>query len=187
VNKIMPGLLLIPLCSLSIGVAYSTDAPNGTVRIAAISALDVVARPATPRRAASTALQAPQPELGAVIPNQGANPHNAAAPAKERLDLRPPDLRSVHAQLETEAAPPADAGEPQIVAVMGTASPADDSSNTHLSRTGIGSLYWAARHPAQVWRVLLPSVPGDGSAASEDIRVRCATFVRPLGGPTDCP
>src|SRR5882724_8316562 len=166
----MPGLLLIPLCSLSIGVAYSTDAPNGTVRIAAISALDVVSRPATPRRAASTALQAPQPELGAVITNQGANPHNAAAPAKERLDLRPPDLRSVHAQLDTEAAPPADAGEPQIVAVMGTASPADDSSNTHLSRTGIGSLYWAARHPAQAWRERLRSAPGDGAAAAAGIR-----------------
>jgi len=141
VKRIIPMVLLIPACSLSSALAYSTDAPNDTVRIAAIST----------------------------------------------LDLRPPGLWSIHAQLDTEAPPPADAGEPQVVAVVVTPSAPDESSNTHLSRTGIGSLYWAARHPAQAWRVLLPIVPGDGSAASEDIRVRCATFVRPLSDRADCP
>ena len=126
-NRIIPMvLLLIPGCSLSSGLAYSSDAPDGTVGIAAIST----------------------------------------------LDLRPPGLRSIQAQLDTEAAPPADAGEPQVVAVVVTPSAPDESSNTHLSRTGIGSLYWAARQPAQAWRVLLPIVSGDGSAASEDARVR---------------
>ena len=140
-NKIMPTLLLIPVCSLSTGIAYSADAPHDMVRIAAIST----------------------------------------------LDLRPPDLRSIQALLPTEATPPADAGEPQVVAVVVTPSPPEETSNTHLSRTGLGSLYSAVRHPSQAWRVLLPIVSGDGSAASEDLRVRCATFARALSDQVDCP
>src|SRR5207253_8903343 len=77
VNRIMPRLLPIVVCSLSIGAAYSADAPSR-------------------------------------------DPRNAAAPARGALDLRLPDVRSIHAQLETEAAPPADAGEPQVVAVVVT-------------------------------------------------------------------
>ena len=143
-NRIMPRLLAIVVCYLSIGAAYSADAPSR-------------------------------------------DPRNATAPARGALDLRLPDVRSIHAQLETEAAPPADAGEPQVVAVVVTPSAPDESSNTHLARTGIGSLYWAARHPAQAWRVLLPIVSGDDSAASEDVRFRCATFARPLSDRADCP
>jgi len=37
--------------------------------------------------------------------------------------------------------------------------------DTHLSVAGIASLYWAARHPTQAWRVFLP-VQLDGYDAS---------------------
>jgi hypothetical protein len=104
-----------------------------------------------------------------------------------RLDLRPPDLRSMSVQLPREASFPADAGEMLDVAIVSAPSTPEESSNTHLSRSGIGSIYWAARHPAQAWRVLLPIVPGDGSAAFEDIRAECATFVRSPGGQAACP
>jgi len=187
VNKIMPTLLLIPLCSLSIGVAYSTDAPNDTVRIAAISPLDVAAGPTAPRRAASTDLESRKSGLAPAIPDHDATPRNAVAPARGTLDLRAPELRSIQARLPTQTTSPADVGEPQVVAVVVTPSPPEDGSNTHLSRTGIGSLYSAARHPSRAWRVLLPIVPGDGSAASEDLRVRCATLASPLSHQADCP
>lgn len=133
-NGNLATLLLIGVCSQSIGAAYSKDAPSGTVR----------------------------------------------------LDLRPPDLRSVSAQLPPEATFPADADEMHVAIVSAPPTP-QDSSNTHLSRSGIGSIYWAARHPAQAWRVLLPTVPGDGTAAFEDIRAECATFVRSPGGQAACP
>jgi hypothetical protein len=53
-------------------------------------------------------------------------------------------------------------------------------------RTGIGSIYWAAGHPAQAWKVLLPIVPNDGSAVSEDFKAACAN-VLPLGDNAACP
>lgn len=31
----------------------------------------------------------------------------------------------------------------------------------HLRSTGVGSLYWAARHPSQAWRVVLPIRSGE--------------------------
>ena len=37
----------------------------------------------------------------------------------------------------------------------------------HVSSEGIGSLYWAAQHPAQAWRVLLP-VRVQGDRAGDD-------------------
>jgi hypothetical protein len=104
-----------------------------------------------------------------------------------RLDLRPPDLRSMSVQLPSEATFPADADEMLDVAIVSAPPTPEESSNTHLSLSGIGSIYWAARHPAQAWRVLLPIVPGDGSTAFEDIRSECATFVRSPGGQAACP
>lgn len=57
----------------------------------------------------------------------------------------------------------------------------EEPSNTRFSRTGLGSLYWAARHPAQAWRVLLPIQ--DGSVARADVsrpvRYEYATGAQP--------
>lgn len=119
--------------------------------------------------------------------DQGAIPRRAAAPATATLDLRPPDLRSMSVQLPTEVTFRADTEEMLDVAIVIAPPTPEESSNTHLSRSGIGSIYWAARHPAQAWRVLLPIVPGDGSAAFEDLRAECATFVRSPAGQATCP
>jgi hypothetical protein len=134
-NRNLATLLLIAVCSQSIGAAYSKDAPSGTVR----------------------------------------------------LDLRPPEVRSMSVQLPPEATFPAEADEMLDVAIVSALPTPQESSNTHLSRSGIGSIYWAARHPAQAWRVLLPIVPGDGSAAFEDLRAECATFVKSPAGQSACP
>jgi hypothetical protein len=61
----------------------------------------------------------------------------------------------------------------QSVAIVITPSQSEEKPTTHLSLAGLGSLSWAARQPAQAWRVLLPIQPeGVGYA---DIRARCAT------------
>ena len=134
-NGNLATLLLLAVCSLATGAAYSKDTPSGTAG----------------------------------------------------LDLRPPDLRTFQVRLPPEATFPADADEMPHVAIVGAPPTPEESSYTHLSRSGIGSIYWAARHPAQAWRVLLPIVPGDGSTAFEDIRAECATFVRSPGGQPACP
>jgi hypothetical protein len=57
-------------------------------------------------------------------------------------------------------------------------------SNARLPPAGLGSLYWAARHPAQAWRVLLPIQ--DGSIANADIGVKCTATTNGPGGRAAC-
>ena len=98
----------------------------------------------------------------------------ATVPPRRTLDLRPPDPRSLHsdeAEAVTIAAAPLLLGE---------------EPDTHLSVAGIASLYWAARHPTQAWRVFLP-VQLDEYAASADIGATCAVFARAQSGPVACP
>jgi hypothetical protein len=155
VTKFTSTLLLIPVCLLPVSMAYSADAPDGTIRVAAISALAPVAVPK-------------------IATHQDAPPGKAAPPARVPLDLRAPDLRGVQWQDLLRAMPPSDSDEAQAVAVVAASLPPKESSNTYLSLAGIGSLYWAARHPSQAWRVLLPMEPGDDSDAYADVRSRCA-------------
>ena len=61
----------------------------------------------------------------------------------------------------------------------------EETPDTHLSRVGLGSLYWAAHHPAQALRVLMPVQ--EGSAAYADLRARCALVSSPPSGQTACP
>lgn len=65
------------------------------------------------------------------------------------------------------------------VAVVATPLSSEEQSGTHLSADGIGSLYWAARHPPQAWRVLLPIFSGDSSGASANVRPSCVAFPEP--------
>ena len=197
VIKFIPTLLLIPLCSLPVGLAYSVEPTNGTIRVAAIAALDPVAVPKTRTYAAAIDIQSRHSTLGtafphvrtpyAAIPYQDTAPSQAAVSARSALDIRAPDLRSVPGQDLLRAAAPADSDEVPAVAVVAGSLPAKERSNTYLSLAGIGSLYWAARHPAQGWKVLLPMEPGDDSDAYADIRSKCDFIARAPGGRAACP
>lgn len=85
------------------------------------------------------------------------------------LDLRPPDLRSLPD--ETEA-----------VTIAGAPLLPEQKADTHPSPGGIASLYWAARHPTQAWRVFLP-IQLDGKDTAADIRATCSAIATvPSGG-----
>ena len=53
-----------------------------------------------------------------------------------------------------------DSEDTQVVS-MAVPVPKKKESNVHLSCSGFGSLYWAARHPENAWKVLIPIDPGD--------------------------
>ena len=78
---------------------------------------------------------------------------------------------------------PAASEDTQAAAIV-IAAP-EETPDTHLSRVGLGSLYWAAHHPAQAWRVLMP-VQG-GSVAYADLSARCALVSNAPSGQTACP
>jgi hypothetical protein len=149
VKHFISALLLIPICSLPVGAAYSADA----VRNAAISRQDAT----------------------------------MTIPVRELLDLRPPDMRSTPWMDSVLASIPADSEEPQAAAVVIAVAPLDETSNTNPSFGGIGSLYWAARHPTRAWTMLLPTSAGDEFGAYADIRANCAVFQSAPANRTDCP
>lgn len=76
--------------------------------------------------------------------------------ARRTLDLRPPDLESLHLQNPPQIVTSADSDEAEAVTLAAAPLLLEESPDTHPSTGGIASLYWAARHPTQVWRVVLP-------------------------------
>jgi len=77
------------------------------------------------------------------------------------------------------------AHETEVVTIAGAPLLPEQKADTHPSLGGIASLYWAARHPAQAWRVFLP-IQLDGDESSADITANCAVFAAVPSGPVAC-
>ena len=102
------------------------------------------------------------------------------------LDLRAPDLRSLHLQSVQQVVTSADSAEAEPVIIVAAPSQLEEEPDTHPSLGAVASLYWAARHPAQAWRVFLPiQLDGDESSA-DDITANCAVFAAVPSGPVAC-
>jgi hypothetical protein len=133
VSRFIPTLLRIALCFLPVAVGHSADALDDTIGMAAVSASDPVAVPNTATHAVAT-----------------------GAP-RRTLDLRPPDLRSLHVQNLQQLVTSADSDEAEAVTLAAAPLLPEERPDTQPSHGGIASLLWAVRHPAQAWRVFLPS------------------------------
>jgi hypothetical protein len=162
VNRFIPTLFRIALSSLHVSLGYPAGALDDTKGIAVVSASALAAVPNTAIRAIAT------------------------VPPRSTLDLRPPDLQSLDVQNLQQVVTSADSDEAEVVTIAAAPLPLEEEPDTHLSVAGIASVYWAARHPRQAWRVFLP-VQLDGYDASADIRATCAVFARAQGGPVACP
>jgi hypothetical protein len=93
-------------------------------------------------------------------------------------------VRAVSPALADDAADTSAASDDTQTVAIVTAVP-EEPADTRLSRAGLGSLYWAARHPAEAWRVLMPVQ--EGSVAYADIRARCALVSNAPSGQAACP
>jgi hypothetical protein len=78
-----------------------------------------------------------------------------AGARRTTLDLRPPDLQSLHVQT-LQPAVTIESGEIAAVAIAVAALRPEESPDIQPPPAGIGSLYWAVRHPLQAWRIVLP-------------------------------
>lgn len=160
-NRSIPALLRTVLLFLPVAVGHCAHAVGNTLEIGEVSASDVVTTP------------------------MGATRAVAAVGARGTLDLRPPDLPSVAIQNLHEVVTSSDSEETESVTIRAVPLLLEES-DTHLSFAGIASLYWAARHPAQAWRVLLP-VQLDEHNSSAQIRGTCAASAEAQSGPAACP
>jgi hypothetical protein len=80
-----------------------------------------------------------------------------------------------------------DTDDTQAVSVVSAPMPREQESDVHLSRAGLGSLYWAARHPAQAWQLFTPVEPGDATGTYEDFREKCAAVTSMSSTTAACP
>jgi hypothetical protein len=89
----------------------------------------------------------------------GSFPAAAGTPALplKPLDLRPPGLQSILLTDSSQAITPIDAEDTSAFVIVGAPQLQEMQSHTHVPQTGIGSLYWALRHPTRAWRILLPA------------------------------
>ncbi len=71
------------------------------------------------------------------------------------------------------------------VAIVTAPSEPEARPKIHLSLAGLGSLVWAARDPAQAWKVIAPIEPG--GVAYADIRERCAAYASASNSDASCP
>ena len=108
-----------------------------------------------------------------------------SAPPGRTLDLRPPDLRSLHVRNLQWVVTSADSAEAEPVTIVAAPSQLEEEPDTHPSLGAVASLYWAARHPAQAWRVFLP-IQLDGDESSAAITANCAVFAAVPSGPVAC-
>ena len=121
----------------------------------AIQASDV---PATPEHSASGRTASGRSAPFHAVSNHGLPPQTAPkAPAKP-LDLSAPNFFSSRWQdrLQGPTLEPQEVLQEAVVV-----RPSSDTPRTRIGPVGIGSLWWAALHPDQAWRVLLPVQAGD--------------------------
>jgi hypothetical protein len=132
VNRLFPTVLRAALFCLPAAVGYCADALDEVPEIAAPWLSDQVANSNTAMR---------------TVPG-GAR--------RTILDLRPPDVQSLHAQNLQPAVTISESDEIAAVAIAAVPLPPEESPEIQPPPAGIGSLYWAIRHPTQAWRIVLP-------------------------------
>jgi hypothetical protein len=74
---------------------------------------------------------------------------------RRTLDLRPPDLQSLDAGLQPIGIP-SNSDETEAVTIAAAPLRVEEEPDARPPPGGIASLYWAARHPTQAWRIFLP-------------------------------
>ncbi len=119
---------------------------------------------------------------GSAIASQSGAAHASAAlpqPQRRRLDLSTPNFTSPQWQRRLQG-PTIDREYTPIESVVVTPS-REGKSNLTVAPAGVGSIYWALTHPADSWRILLPSQPGDEFNTQREIAL---AYNDPL---SDCP
>jgi hypothetical protein len=94
--------------------------------------------------------------VAVAYPAEATDDSPGPAAARRTLDLRPPNLESLHLQNPPQIVTSADSDEAEAVTLAAAPLLLEESPDTHPSLGGIASLYWAARHPTLAWRVILP-------------------------------
>jgi hypothetical protein len=190
-----PLVLLISVSFLPAATAAPADAPDPAHRTVAIRTPHepIVPRASARRSGAGEDAEKSTPESRARIAvapdaprsHQVARNDTTAVPVRRALDLRPPDMGSVRA-VQSLGVSSADADDLGAVTIAAGPTPLTTESGTAVPSTGLGALYWAARHPRVAWRVLLPVVPHEEATSAEESESVCILVSERATGSSPC-
>jgi hypothetical protein len=110
----------------------------------------------------------------------------AASPAQTphaMLDLRIPDVTKLPSSVAISDS--AETQEPQEIAVINVS--AEMSPDWHMSRAGVGSVYWITRHRAQAWMILAPLAADADTRLYRDVTVQCEMLATNSAYQAGCP
>lgn len=139
-KKPLPAALAIPLLALAAASYAGPDqAPAQTAPVSTAPAPGHVTEPAKTAQAV---------------------PSSARKPDRPVLDLRPPNFASSEWQQRLQG-PTIDHSLDYAQMESVVVTPAAETPNLTVAPAGLGSLYWALRHPVQSWRILTPVQEGD--------------------------
>lgn len=142
-NRFTATILRIALWSLPAGVGHCGDALGDAPRVTVTTTFERVAIANTP-------------------------PHSPDAEAPQLiLDLRPPDVQSLHIPHVQQGVTPEFADEVAAITIAGAPLSERNGPDTPSFLGGIAALVWAVHHPTQAWRVILPSQPNANDTETE--------------------
>ncbi len=107
----------------------------------------------------------------------------AMASQHARLDLRAPDVSKLPLLMEMSDA--SETREPMDIAVINVS--AAKRPDFHVSRAGVGSVYWVTHHPAQGWMLFAPLATDKDTRLYRDVRVQCEMLANSSQYQTGCP
>jgi hypothetical protein len=144
VSRFTSTVVQIALWFLPAGVGHCADVVGHQAEIAVATA---------PVRAAMVNMPAHAPDAGA---------------PRGILDLRPPDLQSLHIPYVQQGVTPEFADEVAAITIAGAPLSERNGPDTPPFANGMAALVWAVHHPTQAWRVVLPTQPAANGTETED-------------------
>jgi hypothetical protein len=119
---------------------------------------------------AAVAIAGPDQTTAQTSPAQAPAAHGAAKTAQavpslsrkpaRRLDLTPPNFTSSEWQQRLQG-PTIDHSQDYLQMESVVVNPPAEAPNLVLAPAGLGSLYWALKHPTRAWQILTPVQEGD--------------------------
>jgi|SRR5579862_3087673 len=105
--------------------------------------------------------------LAAVLASNPAAASPAACSMRSSLDLQTPYWQSLEVADQQQIKTPPDTDDEEAVMIAAAPWVLEEKSDAQPSLGGVASLYWAARHATQAWRVFLPVRPDGHHSGSE--------------------
>ncbi len=120
--------------------------------------------------------------VGALLSGSGWAQQTARAPAREPLDLRPPQITQLYTPQQIDKILANTFAREDIEEVQVESVRDHMPTNTPRVWPGLGAVFWAMANPAQSWRIFAPLPPDQTRGLYARVDATDAYVLEPAGG-----